>query len=492
MDDQHRHDALGIHRDVVQTPHLDSLARGGIDFQQAVCQCPMCIPSRNSMMYGLYPSQLGVRTNSCGINREDVPGLIPLPERLRRAGYQTAGFGKTHWSHGWENPHPSARGFEVRAIGQDDSEEARESGAKMMGATHPEALARYNAEIAEYGPGEENPAGYLGRTSALPEADHRDGWISSECVNWIESGGIDSGRPLFLYLSFMKPHAAYNIPAGYEERYNLDDIPHLPEPPWPMEAERNSHVSPQREAGFLHNRRTAMTAAWQKLTQLERKQSTLRYFANISWIDDLFGRTLTALKNAGALNNALIVYVSDHGEMMGERHHRFSKYCLYESSVRVPLILSGSYIPHSRRSTVNDQPAQLTDLVPTLLAAAGQPADPTLPGTDLLAPFNRNGAFCELHGSGFEQPAVAPAWMWRSKEWKLILYTNGTVPDPAEESSRTVRGELYNLQADPQEWNNLFEHPDCQTVRNQMTQELLMHTAFTTARYPGWVPKNEN
>ena len=140
MTDQQRWNAIGINNPNIKTPNLDRLAREGILFNQATCQAPMCIPSRNSMMFGLYPSQIGIRTNrSRGLGDPFMP-CDPLPERLRKEGYQTAGFGKTHWGRS-EQP-IGTRGFEIRVVG------AKEVGIET-GAIHyqddenPEGLAAY-------------------------------------------------------------------------------------------------------------------------------------------------------------------------------------------------------------------------------------------------------------------------------------------------------------------------------------------------------------
>ena len=95
MDDQHRCDHLGVVDPTVKTPALDRLAADGILFDQAVCQAPMCVPSRYSFMLGLYPSQIGIVSNGPGLSDDQLP-CRPLPELLREEGYQTAGFGKTH------------------------------------------------------------------------------------------------------------------------------------------------------------------------------------------------------------------------------------------------------------------------------------------------------------------------------------------------------------------------------------------------------------
>jgi arylsulfatase A-like enzyme len=122
--DQHRWDALGCVNPVIKTPRLDALAARGVRFSQAICNNPMCVPSRYSMMTGLYSSQCGVRHNTQMCENDEQMPIATLAERLRAAGYATAGFGKTHWYCGIPDEHnpakvphakPSLRGFDVRA-----------------------------------------------------------------------------------------------------------------------------------------------------------------------------------------------------------------------------------------------------------------------------------------------------------------------------------------------------------------------------------------
>ena len=184
------------------------------------------------------------------------------------------------------------------------------------------------------------------------------------------------------------------------------------------------------------------------------------------------------MRERGLLDNAFIVFTSDHGDMMGERDHRFSKYCLYDSSVRVPMILAGNLIPEEKRGTIDERPAMLVDLIPTICDAAGIDVDPRLPGLSLLSDRVRPGAFSEFHGGGPEVPQAAPAWMWRSKDYKLILYRKGTVLDDTP-----LRGELYDLSKDPHEWYNQYDNPEYLSVKLRMLEELINHIA--TAYAPG-------
>ncbi len=474
MTDQQRWDCLGRLNPQIKTPNLDRLARQGVLFRQAVCQAPMCVPSRYAMMLGLYPFQSGVFTNSDSLADEALPMPL-LPEILRRAGYQTAGFGKTHW----RRPLQSTRGFEFRAIGEPRESLAFEKGASFITDDNREGFRRYEAEVAGYGPGEEGVRGYLGDVSRVPPEDHRDGWVAEQCLKFLDRG-LDPHRPLFLYLSFLKPHAGLNVPKEFADLYDIEQIADIPQPPW--KEEPGTHVA-VIEGPAGDRRYQQWRAAWEKLTPLQRRRTTLRYYANCSWLDAYFGRVLDKLEKAGRLKNALIVFTSDHGEMLSERNFRFSKYCLFDSSIRVPLIVAGSTVPQEKRGTIDDRPVEHVDLVPTLVHAARQPVTSALPGLDLLGSRSRPGSFAEFHGGTTERPPHAPAYMWRKQGWKLILFLPGRMNDAAERVGQ-VQGELYDLKNDPHEWTNLYADARYAAVREQMKTELLMHLAYALSRNP--------
>ena len=413
MTDQQRWDALGRVNPIVNTPNLDRLAKSGVLFRSATCQSPICTPSRNSMMFGLYPSQLGVRSNFTRSIGDQYLPFEPLPSQLRNAGYQTAGFGKTHW--GPMKEVPSTRGFEVRVVGA--KEVGLEQGARYQEDSDPEGLARYRSETADYGAGEEEVAGYIGCTSKVAERDHRDGWVAEQCLKFLNDG-VDPKRPLFLYLSFLKPHAGLNVPKRFEDLYRIEDIPDTVQPPWANEHATHLAFADRKDSGPLKGRYARWRQAWSKMSLLERRRTTLHYYANCSWLDSYFGQVIEKLEKLGRLQNALIVCVSDHGEMLGERNFRFSKYCLYDSSVRVPMILSGSAVPTSLRGKIDDCSAELVDLFPTIAHVARFQAPAGLPGSDLLSAPVKVRAFSEFHDGG------APAYMWRKTDWKLIMFLN--------------------------------------------------------------------
>jgi arylsulfatase len=267
---------------------------------------------------------------------------------------------------------------------------------------------------------------------------------------------------LFLYLSFLKPHAGHNVPPGFEGLYDPGDMP-VPEQPAPEQVEPNHATGTNRDEMYR--------TFWSQATREQWQQMILRYRANCSWIDSMFNRVLEKLRSQGLLDDCLIVYVSDHGEMLGERRYRFNKYCLYEHSVRVPLILAGTAVPQDRKGTVDHRPAELIDLLPTIAKAAGLPAIGDKPGENLLGPVGRKAGFAQFN----DQPGTV-SFMWRTRARKLILtFPKTAIQDGTVHRSAVKSGELYDLESDAKEWNNLFNKKESQAVKDQMCSELLEH-----------------
>lgn len=476
MTDQQRHDALGCANPVYRTPTLDALAARGVRYSQAVCNVPICVPSRYSMMTGLYGFQCGVRHNTQMVARDaDLPVPV-LAERLRDAGYQTAGIGKTHWYIGsgimpGVGIEGSRRGFEVRAIQARREPNNDEPGSLYMADDEPEWFERVVRLAQKGGPGGEAVSGYIGETSDIPPEHHFEGWLTRQALDFIDHGR-DTSRPFFLYLSLDYPHAGLHVPAGFEEMYDLADFPDTP-PPDPIPGGHRHAALGADTWGFFEDR-------WPNMTPGQRRRSRLRYAALCTYVDHCFGQVIEKLRALGELDNTFILFTADHGDMLGDRG-RVSKYCLYEGSVRVPLIVSGAGV--ARHGAADARPAELVDVVPTLLHAAGVEIPETLPGFSLLSGFTRVGAFAELHGRGYEEYQRAPAIMWRTAEWKLILHLPGRLDEAFQRHDR-MAGELYHLSQDPLELHNHYADPACAGVRERLTAEALMHVMCCASRYP--------
>lgn len=479
--DQHRWDSLGIVNPKVKTPNLDKLAKRGIHFNQAVCNNPMCVPSRYSMMTGLYSSQCGVRHNTQMCRTDEEMQIETIAQRLQDAGYMTAGFGKAHWYIGIPDEHvqekvpttnTSMRGFQVRAQARTVDPVTNEAGAIIMEQDDPEAIAIMAKENEGVRTGGENALGYMGLTSNLDPDRHREGWLTRHALEYLDTRK-DKEQPFFLYLSFDFPHAALNVPAIYEEMYDINDI-ELPETEATIERLDDHYIQPRNVEEWR---------AWREdFSEEQQKQSILRYYAACTYVDDMFGRLIAKLNAMGELQNTLIVFTSDHGEMLGERY-RFSKYNFYEASVRVPLIVAGAGVPEEKEGSVDNRCCSLIDIVPTFLATAGMEKDPRMAGYNLLAPAATIGAFSELHGSGYHETEKAPAVMWRTEEWKLILYLPGEFRE-LDARLEEFKGELYHLAVDPQEQKNLYYKDEYMNVRERMTRQLLLHMTIAWSRFP--------
>jgi len=468
MTDQHRHDGLGCANPLVKTPNLDALAARGVRFTQAVCNVPMCVPSRYSMMTGHYGCQIGVKHNTQIIPCDDQLPAPVLAQRLAEAGYQTAGFGKTHWYVGSRimpevDIQGSRRGFEVRALARKSEPRNIEPGSRYMGEDIPGRFSRITQEMAKGGPGGESEPGYTGGTSVVSADEHKEAWLTDQALEFL-ADGRDPDRPFFLYLSFDYPHPPLFVPPEFEALYDLDDFGDTP-PPDPMPV---SHA-PNRLEGI-----------WPKMTPQERRLARLRYAALCTYVDSQFGRVIDRLRDLGELDRTLVLFAADHGEMLGDRG-RVSKYCLYEGSVRVPMILAGAGV--GRAGDVDHRPVELVDVLPTLLDAAGCEVPETLPGFSLLSDFSRDGSFCEMHGRGYEEYQKAPAVMYRTREWKLILSLPGHLDEAFHRYDR-IRGELYHLADDPLELNNLYGAEEHAAVREDLTRRVLMHVMCALGRFP--------
>lgn len=468
MTDQHRHDGLGCANPLIKTPNLDALAGRGVRFTNAVCNVPMCVASRYSMMTGYYGSQIGVKHNTQMLPRDcDFPAPT-LAERLLAAGYQTAGIGKTHWYIGSRiMPNVpiegSRHGFEVRAIVDKSDPGNIEPGSLYQSENEPQWWEKLRAETRQGGPGGESVPGYVGQTSEIPAEHHREGWLTRQALQFLDSGR-DPNRPFFVYLSLDYPHPGFFVPRDFADLYNIKDFPDNP-PPQPLPA---GHGGPKLED------------RWCNMTPDQRRRSRLRYAALCSYVDSLFGQVLDKLRQIGQLDNTFILFTADHGEMLGDRG-RVSKYCLYEGSVRVPMILAGPGVTGAGR--IDARHAELVDVMPTLLQVAGTDAPDTMPGFSLLSDFARSGSFAEMHGRGYEEYQKAPAVMYRTEEWKLILHIPGHLGEAFGKYDQ-ISGELYNLRRDPLELHNLYDDSRHVSVREDLTRQLLMHVMCSLGKFP--------
>jgi len=408
LSDQHNFRCVTGHPDTpVRTPALDRLAEGGMRFDAAYCQNPLCVPSRASLITGTT-----CRTHGIYDNRHILPANGPtMPRALAEAGYRTALIGKAHFNG------EQFQGFRERPYGD------------LYGQAHQPDPARM-PEKGESGLGDIlGDAGPSGIPLALTQTEI----CVAEAAKWLQHHAAQPGdAPFFLAVHLDKPHFPINPPQSFFDRHRNTVLPEILASDTPVPFVRAAHAA----SGTAHHDGNLEVA----------RNALAAYYGCVEWVDDAVGRLLDALDYLDLSRETLVVYTSDHGEMAARRG-MWQKTVFFEDSSRVPLILRWpGQIPEGRRCAT---PVSLIDLFPTLLSASGTPVPDHLEGRDLSPAWSDALAPEDIfvESTVLKQPDHAGC-MIRRGNWKYALYLDG-----AEE--------LYDLSEDPEECRNLAaEHCD--------------------------------
>lgn len=434
--DQMAAQALGAYGDdAAKTPHMDALAEDGAVFDRAYCNTPLCAPSRASMMTGKMPSEVG-----CYDNGDDFPASMPtFAHHLRAVGYHTALIGRMHFI-GPDQEH----GFEERLT--TDVYPADLDMVPEWGRPLDQRLQWYHDADAVFTAG---PSQATVQQDFDDEVGFRTLRHLNDRVRENQASGED--RPFLMVTSFIHPHDPYEPPQEHWERF-ADH--HIPDPQYP------DAPSPEKDP-HTHRLRT-MSGFEQRYPTIEGVRNARRsYYAAVSYIDDHVGRIRQRLEELDLLDNTVIVVTSDHGDMLGEKGLWY-KMSPYEESSRVPLIMYGPdhLVPKGRFAN----PVSLIDLMPTLLELSEAPeADVT--GMSLLESARReqNGqaspddrdVIVEYLAEGTHAPQLTLV----RGQYKYIACPG----DPDQ---------LFDLEIDPNELNNVAASEDYATIRLQLRQAL--------------------
>jgi len=356
MTDQHRGDCLGCAGNVViKTPGLDSIAADGVLFSNAYSSTPSCTPARSAILTGLSPWHHGM----IGYGR--VAGEYPfeLPGALADAGYYLFGIGKMHWY-----PQRKLRGY--HGILLDESGRAQTKGF----------VSDYRQWFKGQAPGLNPDAtgigwnDYRAKAYALAERLHPTRWTGDRAVEFIEK--YERAEPFMLKVSFARPHSPYDPPKRFLDMYSEDE---MPEPYIGEWAERYAAHKEPPNPSLWHG----------DLGVEQAKNSRRAYYGSITFIDEQIGRILGALKKRGLYDNTLIVFFSDHGDMLGD-HHLWRKTYAYEGSAKIPMLLRwpASMGMDEKRGGKLGQPVELRDVLATFLDAAGADIPGHLDGKSML------------------------------------------------------------------------------------------------------------
>lgn len=437
----------------VKTPNLDRLSADGVRFDAAYSPSPLCAPARVAIMTGRHCSSVGAWDNS-SLFPADIPTFAHY---LTNVGYECVASGKMHFVgpdqlHGFNrrlttNIYPAdfswtrSRDWEGKPVSFPD----RLGPAYVAGdENNPQGMGprRWNWHLE-----------YDARTHAQAleflRRHRRDDWYGGAAKATDSTPG--NGRPFLLKVSYHHPHQPFQVPRKFWDLYEDVDIP-LPEIPDDIEARwsqldrwlHSSHGLDKRDVTDPEN-----------LRLMQRS-----YYGLVSFIDHLVGELLDELEDQGLAESTVVVFASDHGDMLGARG-MIQKRCFYEQSARVPLIFR---FPDGRGAgSVAKEPVSLIDLLPTFTEIAGYPSDllHAHDGVSLFPYIDGNPdpariAFCEQHGDG----VYGPCFMARQGRFKYT-HVHGHAP------------QLFDLEQDPGEWSNLAGCADSSEVESRLREAIL-------------------
>ena len=467
--DQQRYDTIGaLGNPHVRTPNLDRLVAEGAAFSHAFCQTPICTPSRAAFLTGLYPSAVHACTNGNEVWGEAAPLVTKL---LADEGYDCGLAGKLHLAgaHQRIEPRPVNDGYRVFHWSHHPKDDWPEGHAYKEWVT---------AKGEDLGKLYEHP-------ERIPPELHQTSWCADMAIDFIEE---TRHGPWLMSVNTFDPHAPFDPPQEYRDHFDPDS---LPDPP----ARESDVAAQQKLAGvdFQTSSRypatftakevgTASSAAFEDAPEGMRsatfsgREVKAAYYAMIELIDHNVGRMVEALERSGQRDNTIIIFTSDHGEILGD-HGLLLKGCrFYEGLVRVPLIIS--WPGHFESELVSNALVELLDLPPTLLEACGTPCPRRMQGRSLLPiltgtadprhhrDFVRCSYYHTLNPVAHPEFEGSYATMIRDHRYKLVVYHGHET------------GELFDLERDPGEFENLWDDPDHREVRFELMKRSFDALAF--------------
>jgi choline-sulfatase len=425
MSDEHRPDILGFEGNgVVRTPNLDRLASEGIYFRNAYCTSPVCVPSRQSFLSGKLPRSIGCLKFGDTFNSD----ITTIPEHLAKHGYHTVAFGKMHFEdvdqmHGWlERP---SGDLHTKILPMTDCE-------KRPGLSKQEKAEK---GLSFWGPKKEiRNARVIGEREGKRGKDLR---YTEHACDFLREYFADSAydrprsdQPLCFALSLMNPHYPFQCTKKEFEYYLTRVKPFLEGPP-------NDHPCHQQ-----YN-----VVVGEDVCEREVYRATAAYYGQVEFIDTMYGKVLETLEELNALDDFIIIYWSDHGDMLGE-FGCWEKKQFYDACSRVSLIIHDPSKPQGKQIK---EVVSLLDLFPTICDLAGIPAPPDLEG-ESLAPLMEGSA------KNWKNEAVSELWSWyhgsggfmiRKNNLKYVRYHHLDYPE-----------QLFDMEKYSREDKNLIDEPE--------------------------------
>lgn len=469
--DQQRGDCYGFAGRKVHTPHLDRLASQGTTLRKTICASPVCQPSRASILTGLMPDSHGVRDN--GIDLPPQTGAAGFAGRLSDAGYNTAFIGKAHFAskrtleptgspecrhsskeypEDWSGPYMGFQRAELMVNGSMHRErpptrppEGQQFERFLFNeANGPDVYETWKTERPE------EPDTPKTWHSNLPPAWHSSSWVGDRTVDFISHQ--DPETPFAIWASFCDPHYAFDCPMPWSLLHSADDVDISPthqrdldKRPWYHRAslEGKPQSSDPNEVAWR-----TKGSRMEELSDDQLRKMTANYYGMISLVDHNVGRMLIALADRGQLDNTIVIFSSDHGDLLGDHGLYLKGPTLYEGLMNVGAIVAGPGVVKGRTTSA---PTSLLDIAPTICDFGGLGEQSDMQGRSLRG---------LLEGGDEDDERVVYS------SWHLLPYRTGIELDlrvvhTGDEKlifdTISGAGEYYDLRTDPQEMENLFD-----------------------------------
>jgi len=483
--DQQHFSTLGAVNSRIRTPALDRLCAEGVRFDRAYCPNPTCTPTRASIITGMYPSQHGAWSLGTKLF-EDVP---VFGDRLRDAGYFTTLIGKAHFQPLASQPGMESiecqptlrdldfwRGFYGPWYGFEHVETARMHTCESLAGGHyaiwmeEQGFSQWRDYFEDSTADTEKRRRLRSsRTWALPEQYHYTTWTGQRSAAQIERAAAE-GRPLCLWASFHDPHPPYLVPEPWASMYDPADME-------PGRLTEGEHDRNPEHFGLTQRNDEAARARWKqwvedfaihgagchKRSREQLQQNVACYYGMISFLDREVGRILDALDRTGLADNTLVIYTTDHGHFLGQHGLVAKAIHHYEDLLRLPFIVR--WPARAPAGQVSDALVNLVDLAPSFLSAAGLDVPGIMTGVDQTSTWGGGppARTCSIT----ENRHTATNFHLRSyvnQRYKITVYR------------KWDDGELFDLQEDPQEVQNLWHDPAAARLKSRLLHEFLQAT----------------
>jgi arylsulfatase len=427
--DQLRYDCLGLtgNKDI-KTPNIDAIASDGVIYQNCFTSYPVSTPSRYSLLSGLYVHEHQGWTNHCTLN----PEIETFPDLLKKSGYKTKAVGKCHFT-----PTYLDVGFNELILSEQDGP------GRLDDDYHRDLMKNglidrndLEDQVSDYrkNAGKEYWESFGAIPSNLPDTFYSTIWIANNALktinNWSGSGNL-------LMVGFIKPHHPFDPSPLWKDTYDPEKLTLLPG--W---SENETPFDLKNGKGYFQN---------DLLTEAKLRKVLAYYYAAISQIDYEVGEMIKLLREKGLYDNTMIIFTSDHGEHMGYHHQLLKGGHMFESIMKIPLIIK--FPQNIKNGTTNRELVSNIDLAPTILLQAGIKPSERMSGFDLFQ--NKIGRKMIFAHSNMGNITMA-----RSKTRKLIYNPDG-------------RSLFFDLVNDPLEYKDLYNMPDYQAEINQFKESIV-------------------